>query len=351
MSINTNCHDTIVGITRKAITIPDYIEEYSLSKSDLFLDELQGIVLAEQCDSQVWEMALRSRQKAWQQLRHDIAATMEDYAENVRQNKNIDVGSRDFLTRINTGALGGLRLYSNLKGLSMTLKSISIFPNFTGNVDIKVIDDDGTELISATVAVTIKKEYKYTLPIPAIIPLSGNLLILASTPGTCYSQKLGCCGSTASYFDTDRPSYNDRDSRIWRRWAMATGVTGDVPTVDNLTLRKGTSAGLTINATFTCDDYDMLCSDDSDFISDKTDRAIAFAFLYLWAEQFLAEITGTGEINRYIMLGFEAIENNVKYYQERYNEILKYIAANIDYTRTECWTCRKKYTTENRFKR
>jgi hypothetical protein len=349
MSINSECHDTIVGITRKSINIDGYDPEYSVSKSDLFLDELQGIVLNEQCDLLLWEMTLRSRQKAWQQFRNDLAVQMEKYAENVRQNKNCDLGDKNFLSKASVNTWSGVRLYSSLVGVSAVIKSISLFPAMTGNVDIKVIDDNGAELLSTTVAVTTKKEYKYNIAGGLEVPLSGNLLIIATSNGEVYSQKLGCCGSTASYFDVDRPTYNDRDSRIWRRWIMASGVSGANPDINSLQLRKGSSYGISVNMTFKCDDYPMLCSDDSDFVADKTDRAIAFALLYAWGEHFLAEVSGTGQINRYVLLGFDAINNNVAYYKERYNEMIKYIASTIDYTRTECWVCGQKVKINNRF--
>lgn len=348
MSIDTNCHDTIIGLTQKNTELDGYLPAYSESKSNLYVDELQGIILNAQCDSTVWEMLLRARQNAWQVVRNDITAAMQAYHEKIRYNKSIDIGNHVFLSVANISTYAGMLWYSDIKGLTVTIKSITITPYETGNFEIKILTDDA-EVYSDNVDLMTRKVKTVTLSTPITLPLFGNIVFLVSTNGKIYSQKLGCCGSTASYFDRDRPNYNQNDRKEWRRWIMATGVTGTTTDIDSLTLRKGDSMGIEVNALFNCDDYDMFCSDNSDFIGDQVDRAIAFALWYKSGEQFLSEIVSTGEVNRYVLLGYEAIANLVNFYKERYNVMVQFAAQNMDTDRVECWTCRKQYSITNRF--
>lgn len=348
MSINTNCHDTIVGLTQKNTSLDGYLVEYSESKSNLFVDELQGIILNANCDSTVWEMLLRARQNAWQNVRNDITALMQQYHEKVRYNKAIDIGNHVFLTVANVSTYAGVLFYSDVKGLTITIKTITITPYETGSFELKILNDDG-ELYTESVDLVARKAKIVTLATPITCSLYGNIAIVVTNNGHVYSQKLGCCGSTASYFDRDRPNYNRTDRKEWRRWIMATGITGTTTDIDSFTLRKGESLGIEVNAVFNCDDYDMFCSNNSDFIGDQIDRSIAFAMWYKTGEQFLSEMVSTGEVNRYVMLSFESIQSLVSYYNERYKVMIEYAAENMDTDRVECWTCRKKYNVTNRF--
>lgn len=348
MDAEKNCHKTIIGITQKNTTLDGYITEYSESKSKLYIDELQGIILNTDCDSTIWDMLLRSRENAWQQVRNDISIGLTKSNEKKIYNKNVDIGNVDFMTLMQCSTWAGIMLYSTLKGIEITIKSITVTPYDSGTFTVKVLTESG-EVYSKDIETNHKKPLTIHPETPLKFLMPEKVSVLVSTNKKIYTNNLGCCGSDASYFDIKTPIYKDTDRKEWRKWIMATGVTGESLNINDLTLIKGSGVGISINAQINCDDYGMFCSENSDFIGDTIDRAIAFALWYKSGEQFLSEMVSTGEVNRYVLLSYEAIQNLVKFYNERYTLMIEFVSKHMHLDMVACWECKKKYNILNRF--
>lgn len=345
MSEVLECYRSIVGMTQKRDCIAGYKEEYSESKSNLFLDELQGIVLNYTCGEDVWGMLDRSLVNAWQSFRNDIS--MAGGVRPKRRQSSGDIGAIQFQTLIASKNYAGVRLFSNITGGSLILRGVTIMPSFTGNTVVRVYDDF-EELYSQSVSIQNKKPCRIQFDDALTLPLSGNYYIFYETNGTVYRNKLLCssCTGTRWCFDINKPCYSQsRD--FWTEWIMAAGVTFDGIDSRGLAPRNSKFMGLVLHGNFMCDEGRVLCDEASDFINNQTDRAIAFALRYKWGEMFLNEVVGSGDVNRWTLQGHEVIVQNVGYYQERYKELVDFIVDNIDLSKTDCFVCHPKYRMAN----
>jgi hypothetical protein len=345
MSEIVECQSTIIGFTRKKDCIDGYEENYSESKSNLFIDELQGIVLNYMCGSDVWGMLDRARQNAWQAFRTDLAIAMQGVVKQKRRASNGDIGAIQFTNPQHAKTYAGARIYSNVTGGTMHIRSVTLLPAFNGATTLYIYDDY-EELFSVEVADCVSKRSK-VVPVDLTVALSGNLYVFYETKGNTYVNKLLCstCGGVRWCFSLDKPCYS-QSKDVWTEWIMAGGIE-----FNDITLREVSPSskfrGLTIQASFKCDEQRVICDETSDFINNQTDRAIAFAYLYKAGEYFLNEVVGSGEVNRYTLLGADAINNNIEFYNQRYKEMLNFISSNLDYSKVDCYKCHSKYNMRN----
>lgn len=347
MSIVQNkCYSDIIGLTRKNIEIAGYKTEFTNSKSDLFIDELQGIVINDQCDTTIWDKMQRSIDNAFAELRMSVAIEMNKYYEQKRKQINTSIGSIDFLNKIKTGKYAGLQWFSNVKGATALIKKITILPNSNEPIDLVIMHNNETIYTDTILNAISKKPLIHTLETPILLKLDGSTSFLYSTNNESYTTNLGCCGDSA-YYNEIMPKYQLNSSKPWKAYVMGIGVHGD--DVYNLNKVSGKSLGVKIDVEFNCSNYDLLCNESSDFINNDIDRAIAFALLYKTGEFFLNEIVSGGEVNRFVLLSFEAIENLTSYYIERFNVMVEYIATNINIENNGCLACKEKYNVTNRF--
>ena len=121
---------------------------------------------------------------------------------------------------------------------------------------------------------------------------------------------------------------------------MAAGVHGSDLTIRDDWNTAREARGLILHGDFGCDTIGILCSDHSDWSGNEIDTAIAWAILFKAGSFLSGYIMDSEEINRYTLLGVDALAANMAYYEERYKVMIQFIADNIEEDRNECLKCR-----------
>jgi hypothetical protein len=214
--------------------------------------------------------------------------------------------------------------------------------NSAETVDLLIYDDfELLHTISGLVSLANKPSYNAITAIE--LDLIGNYYFIYAPAGIPYNNKLTCgCGGYRWRFEPDKPCYKtSRDG--WTNWAMIGGIYGsDISDRDSWGISQY-AQGLRLHGDFKCDATDILCSDASDFENNEIDRAMAFAILYKTAEFLTYDIMNSGEVSRWTLLGKDDVLNdNMKYYSERYVAMINFIAENIEPERSDCLRCKSR---------
>ena len=344
MSTLPECLENVIGFTRQECEcIGDYETDYSASDSGLFVDELQGMSLRI-LDSfgacpYLWEKMTNARLNAINAFKTDIMIEILKYKEPIRTRFTGDIGYKQ--SKALVGAVNdyyGLRMYSDVRGGTFTLRSITVMLNTTEALNLYIYDEYD---LLYTIPITSQADRPKTTDIvPIEFALDRNYYFLIDPVGTPYSTRLTCgCGTYHWCFCVEKPCYKlSRDK--WTEWSMIGGVAGD-----DLTTREDwgcsqTANGLSLHGNFTCSMMNALCNEDSDFVNNEIDVAIAWAILYKTGEFLTNYIMDSGEVSRYTLLGTEALNENRIYYNKRYAVMIDFIAQSIDDDRDDCLRCR-----------
>jgi len=337
-----NCFSTIIGLTREE---PDCIleweDDYAISDANLYLDELQGISLrlidATGFNPDLWTKMLRAKENAITAFKNDVIQEILKYKEHIRSRFAGEIGGRNFTTLTPASTFYGLRMFSDVKGGKFILRGVTLMLNTTEAVNLLIYDE--YDLVTV-VPLTSVAGRPHTTSFSAVeLPLVGNYYFLIQPAGVPYNNKLTCgCGGYRWCFSPDTPCYRySRDK--WTEWAMIAGVSGaDVTARDTWATTKN-AMGMRLHGNFLCDISDMLCSETSDFLHNEIDIAIAWAILYKAGEYLMNYIMDSGEVNRYTLLGIDALNENRVYYNARYVVMVDFIARTIEDERNECLRC------------
>jgi hypothetical protein len=348
------CFTDVIGLTRKAdACIPSSFAD--TSESGLYMDELQGMSLrilnATGGVSTLLEKMANARENAINAFKIDVLKKILETKEPARDNFIGDIGGKSFTVPMAAYGYHGLRVYSDIIGGAYTLRGVTLILDSVEDITLEIWSGDDEEtgaavLHSIHLGNTLANRPKYFSITPIELPLSGNYFFLYQTSGAVpYNNKLTCnCGSHKWCFNIDRPCYNKSRDK-WTEWAMAAGVHGTVADIgernDWPTSRE--AEGLILHGDFGCDTMGILCSEHSDWTGNQVDAAIAWAILYKAGSFLSGYIMDSEEVNRYTLLGVDGLTANMVYYEERYKEMIEFIASNIEENRNECLKCRNNF--------
>ena len=341
------CFDSIIGFTRKEdICVDDYLAEYSVSNSGLYLDELQGMnlrILNSTGGSYgIWEKMTNAIENAISSFKIDVLREILKTKEAARQRFYGDIGGKSFTTALDSYSLRGLRMYSDIVGGTYTLYGVSLILDQTGVADFSIYDDFGTVWYNGNLNHTAGK-ITYNAITPLALPLTGNYYFIYDANGDPYNNKLTCnCGGFKWCFNINHPCFKHSRDR-WTEWAMVAGIySNSDPVMSNWPTTRD-AQGMILNGDFGCDTLGILCSEHSDWVGNEIDLSIAYAILYKAGSFLSAYIMDSEEVNRYTLLGIDGLTANMVYYEERYKVMLEFIAANIELDRNECLKCRETH--------
>ena len=121
---------------------------------------------------------------------------------------------------------------------------------------------------------------------------------------------------------------------------MVGGVKG--ATIDDLKASTATSYmnGLVLIGELSCDPFNMLCNDFTDFQTQPVPMATALALRYKAGELFIYNILKSNMINRHTMLDREGLMGLKSTYNKKYLELLDYLAQTIDSSDRGCLKCK-----------
>ncbi len=337
------CFEEIIGLTR---TIDACSDLYNISTSDsgLFLDELPGLSLkilsATDNSTTIMEKYERAKETAINSFKTDALQAIFKYNEPRRQRFSGDIGGKCFTRLLDSNTYYGLRMFSDIRGATFTLRGVSLILNTTEAVNLQIYDDYD---LLYTFPLTSQAGRPHRTDIAALeLELNTNYYFLISPAGLPYSNKLTCgCGGYHWCFNQDPGHTCYKTSRDgWTNWAMIAGVQGDdLNERDDWTTVKNAN-GMILHGNFNCNFFDAFCSEESDYENNDVDKAIAWAILYRTAMFMVNYIINTGEISRYTLLGNEALNESLVQFADRYANIIEYIAQNISIDRNDCLCCK-----------
>jgi hypothetical protein len=344
MSSLPECLNFVVGMAREECDcVSDWDASYANSDSGLFISELQGMSLRI-LDSLggcpfIWEKMENARLNAINAFKTDVMMEILKYKEPIRDRFTGDIGYKQF-TRLVSGThtYYGLRMYSDIRGGTFTLRNITVILNSTENFNLEIYDDYD---LLYTIPVSSQADRPKTTTItPIEFPLDRNYYFIYNPVGTPYANKLTCgCGTYHWCFCVESPCYKSSRDK-WTEWSMIGGVTGDVIGDREDWSCSQVANGLSLHGNFTCNGLNSLCNEDSDFQNNELDVAIAWAILYKAGEFLTNYIMDTGEVSRYTLLGTEALNTNRIYYNARYAIMVDFIARSWDEDRDDCMRCK-----------
>ncbi len=344
MSINT-CFQNIVGLSRSEdICVDGWDASYSTSASGLFIDELQGMSLrildAVGGKDDIWQLMDRARTNGINTFKTDIWGELLKHNEYRRIKFAGEIGHRRFTDNITLDTYHGIRLFSDIRGGTFTLRGVTLNLSTTEAVDLLIYNDyELLHTINGITSTANKPDYNAITPIE--LDLEGNYYFLYSPVGSPKNNKMTCgCGGYKWCFDLEHPCFK-MSKENWTQWAMAGGIHGDDPTLREDWGVSHFAQGLRLHGEFKCDSSALLCNDSSDFENNEVDQAIAWAILFKSAEFLTYEIKNSGEVSRYTLIGNDAVlSSNMAYYSERYTAMINFIAENLSIDSNDCLRCR-----------
>jgi hypothetical protein len=340
-----SCFDHIIGLVPEAGCFEGYEEEYSESLSGLFLSELQGIKLNDTCGMDVYELMLKARRNALLTLKTDISQEASRFVQPNRVPFSGDIGGVTFNRVKNTLGYYGMRVFTSIAGARIKYTGIKFMPYASGDFTLNVYSDFALLTTISITGCVAKVPKLVTFATPIVVTQGSTYFIIQGD--VTYAGKMLCCGSTSWCFDINKPCYNT-SKQLWQRWCMAAGISGaDVNEREDWT-KCSDNYGMAIMASFSCNMDELLCSDFSDFVNNENDRAFAFAWLYKTGEYFLNAIIDTGEVNRFTLLGSDALDFNRQEYNNRYKQMVLWYSNNMDLSRNDCFSCKGRSRTTNR---
>lgn len=344
------CLENIIKLSRTECECFDEGKptDYNEGKSEVYLDELQGLTLSglqgsESCEAGgLWDMMARSRENAVLQFRSDLMAAIQMNYTSKRPNYSGTIGDLAFNSTLNlTEDKAGLviRPYQIVGGY-MTINRLALMFNVTAPITIKVYNNEDytTEIASYNVNSAANTVQYVALSVPLKLPLWSTSVstleyyIVYDLTGAYLpkNNKLDCgCGKSVSV--------------TWKNWISMHGIKGSSSSTFNTYATTKELNGLAVDATFSCESGRLICSEEYplDFSgNDGRAMQIAYAVRFKAGEMLVQKILDSDAINRYTLMNREALYGKRAHYQKKYEEWILYLVENTEILNTDCLICR-----------
>jgi hypothetical protein len=344
------CLKNVIGITRKDC---DCFEEgkpddSSLSRSGLYLDELDGLSMLQidsssDCgDGSVWEISDKAIKNAELDVRKDLLTMISAKYKDAYSKFSGIVGMRNFNGPLmSLKDMQGLKFESkNIDGGFLILKEIDAYFNETTTDEITVnIYQKGVEvpIYSLDIDTEANKVHKNILSTPIKLPIYVDgfddleYYILYSKHATAkpLNNKLYTCSC----------SYGSAD---WSQWGDFSGLNVDnFSSVNELESKDSDSYiyGLGLIVQVGCEKSTIICKEgeELDFENDSIAINLAYALQYKAGISLLnkemtrpdsSDVAINGEQNIFL----------VNEYTQKYNEVLNYLSVVVE-PGNGCFTC------------
>lgn len=356
-----DCYDYIIGLSRTECTCLDPKEnftlDYNTSYSGLYVDELQplgGLTGLEDCEQDVWDAMNRARENAIKTFVSDASRELLKYSK-VRVQPWTGVIGRRTNTRDRslTTTYAGVHIYcKKIVGGSITIKKLHTAFNFTGTVDVTIVDNLGnnwgTYTLNTTADTWVENDITdLELPLSSIY-VDNVEYFLYYTRGVNQPRNNDlCCNCKNSLrFCPNRPYYinGHEDAYRWADSVMVGGFdTSDISKFQDITFNYGGGNymnGLNIEADINCDFGTVFCRDEMNYESDPLAISTAYAVQYKTAE-YLADWIFLGtNMSRAKLVNRESLATEQAGWIAKYKELIEYIALNTDINKTDCLSCK-----------
>jgi len=346
------CLENIIGLSKTDCPCyeDDKPEDFDISKSGLFLDELDGLELKAiesdiECgDGSIWEKMETAVANAKIKWRTDFMKCIGDDTKARRKAFYGLIGLTEWTKSVvvSTDYLGERLRTCNIKGGEFTLKGI------------KTLMDN-----SATFTVEI---YNNLSPTPIVSLANINAVadvitdnVLAPDPLLTFPLYSEECDEL-EYYILYKPegAFAPRNNRAscscskrpeWEKWADIQGVSGDDIADRELWSSTKEANGLLLDLQFNCNTSELICggtNSEIDFENDDKAMTMAYGIRYEAGRSLIDNILGSGNVNRYTMLPSDALWNLRNQWVERYEEMLAYFCQETEINSNDCLMCDDK---------
>lgn len=349
--MSLECLDKIIALSRSTCACYNPTPAgYNEGKSNLFLDELEGLELRTigadiECGTgNIWDKMDKARANAILAFKTDLLAKISMVTSAKRKMFQGLIGQTSFnANNVNNHVYNGVIIRTgNIKGGEFTLK------------DIKTLMDTTTTF---TVEIWNNIQNTPLLTIPGINSTAGGVQSNVLTPDPMLTFPLcteECSepGFELQYYIVYNPiGFEPKNNKIdcgcskanaWEQWAYVEGVSGDSIANRTQWSRDRFANGLILDLQFNCNTARIICGGEDeplDFENDPLAMVMAYAIRFKAGEILIEDIIASGNINRYTMLEKERLWGKRNHYVKEYNNRIDYLSSRLDTNSNDCLVC------------
>lgn len=344
------CLDNIIKLSRTNCECFDNGKPISYNEglSEIYLDELEGLSLeglqgTENCEKgTLWDMMDRARTNATLQFKNDLLACLESSFSDKKSNFTGLVGDTTFNSTLSFSKdMAGLKVrpYETVGGY-LTINRIGLVFNAIGAITVDVYSNEDYNIPIATYNMTTAANVvQYvSLSTPLQLPLWSDKVsqleyyfvysVNQSVMPKNIKENCGCLKKSALKY---------------QNWFTVSGIRGNSDTQFNMF--GGVNAkemnGLILDVALTCKKDRLICSDEYplDFNNGRVNQ-MAYAVRFKAGAMLVQMILDSPAINRYTLLGREALYGKRNHYNAQYEKWVSYLCENTEITNQDCLICK-----------
>jgi hypothetical protein len=355
------CYNNIIGAAKSdcECLAEGRPEDYDVSKSGLYLDELADIgqlIHSANCGSDLWQTVAYAMETAVKITVTEsnilIGKTYQLKREPLAGQIIGDIKARETYNPASNYAV--IRVACNpIKGGYFTLRSLGTIFEAIGAFDVHLYNNvDGfletfavTSLVNRHLATVLNKKYptysKYTNCLEYYFVYEFDELNRPKDNAV----SCGCGGETLSYnLNSPYFSKNYRNSQ-WTKYVMVgSSVINSLSELEDelSNVASNKMLGLTLELDFACDVNSVICDEDVglDFIGNKFAMALAFAVYYQTGVQLAKKLLDNKSLDPKKLINNDKWEENIIEWQKLYSDYLTYLISEVSIKANDCFTCK-----------
>lgn len=355
------CYSNIIGFSQADCECSrlNRPEDYDVSKSGLYLDELSpisSVTADENCNKNIWTILESSRASAIKQFVADTNSLLiQKYKQRRKSAMSQVIGEIKKKDTYNPKKNYGVvrMVCSPVRGGIARLKNIGTVFSSLGVIQLEIHDNvDG--LLHTLDLNTLsnkheKNEFNIELPLYSkyIQPLEYYFVFLFNSQNLPKDTSINCgCGNSwVPSFNMDAPYFKSisvRRDAPWSSYVMVGSTEiNSLSELQDLPDNMGNNMlGITLELDLTCKVGEVLCNEELDFIGNPLALSMALAIQYMSGVKLADHITKSSILTRDNVVDRDEWEQSALEWQAKYNEHVSYIVSESDYTANDCLTCK-----------
>jgi len=335
----SDCNCTVDGLSDTDLDegLPEGEHWYNQSTSELYLDELEGIVPLKaindstECVSEMAKWYYNAREQAIKFLGDDVRVAITQRLANSKKAYIGKIASTKFSgTQLLSTTYGGLKLATaQMKGGTIKIDRLTTMMNTTATFDVlvykNVANSGDFELVTTLIGIqSIANTAKENIvDLTLTMNEYGTDFYFIYQPSGFQPLKnnigCGCSGGAEANL---------------RKFMAINGVYGN--NVDSLSTTSN-AMGLSLNATVSCDTSIVVC----ELYNNNQEAALvmAYAARYKAGELVHEYVLKTNQITRYTMSSREFLWGKRNHFKKEYNDRVTWLASIVDMDLIGCFGC------------
>jgi hypothetical protein len=350
MSINLDCFDNIIGLSRTACACYEAVPT-KISNSGLYLDELSGLrrissLLNCETGSDIWNYFSNARDQAILSFKGDFnglaasqyALRRKPFYGKIGKQKNTKT-----LDTLTTGNYVGVRLKcANIVSGELVLNKVTTLMNSVGAITLYIYNNlnELVDSVSLTTSASVTENNITNITLPLENSYADNMeyFLIFKLDGTIYPKNNENFDTSNSFYRSKAP---DR-TYGWGDYLTVEGV--NMSDISDLSDINGTSSclmyGLILDITLRCKIGELLCKDSLDFEANPLAMVLSHTVRYKAASLLLQDILRSPQLNIDTITNKDQVRADIDTYEEKYEGLLSYIVDNVDITNNDCFMCK-----------